>query len=341
MSTPTNHEEVKSFLLALGHSIAQKVRQQLQEQDIEKLSSVHKEGEDDTIYTIDREIEEILVPIIEQKAEALGGIFLLAEGIGENTDGVIYPTHYTVEQAQWRIIIDPIDGTRGLMYDKRSAFFLAGAAPNLGTETSLRDIEISVMVELPNSKQGFADYLWAIKNKGAFGKRLNLFTNQETDLRFQPSKATHLKGGFAQFSRFFPPGRAFTANLEDTLIDRLYPDAPAGKTIVFEDQYISTGGQMYELLVGHDRFCADIRDRVYPFLNKTIGTTIGHMCHPYDASAFLILEEAGCPVYNSFGQPFNAPMNLTENIGWMAFANPKLEAHIRPELFKLLEEVGL
>ena len=51
-----------------------------------------------------------------------------------------------------RIIIDPIDGTRGLMYDKRSAFFLAGAAPNRGDSTTLQDIEVAAMVELPTTR---------------------------------------------------------------------------------------------------------------------------------------------------------------------------------------------
>ena len=33
---------------------------------------------------------------------------------------------------QWRVIVDPIDGTRGLMYQKRSAWILTGVAPNRG-----------------------------------------------------------------------------------------------------------------------------------------------------------------------------------------------------------------
>ena len=35
--------------------------------------------------------------------------------------------------------------------------------------------------------------------------------------------------------------------------------AVAGKAACFEDQYLSTGGQLYELMAGHDRFIADIR----------------------------------------------------------------------------------
>ena len=31
------------------------------------------------------------------------------------------------------------------------------------------------------------------------------------------------------------------------------------KTALFDDQYISTGGQLYELMMGHDRMIADVR----------------------------------------------------------------------------------
>ena len=47
-------------------------------------------------------------------------------------------------EAVWRIIVDPIDGTRGLMYQKRSAWILTGVAPNRGPETNLQDIELAM-----------------------------------------------------------------------------------------------------------------------------------------------------------------------------------------------------
>ena len=50
-----------------------------------------------------------------------------------------------------RLIVDPIDGTRGIMYDKRPAWTLAAVAPNRGPHTGLRDCEVSVMIELPTS----------------------------------------------------------------------------------------------------------------------------------------------------------------------------------------------
>ncbi len=118
-----NHNLIKDILIQIGESVCKKVHQSLKEQTVEERSAVFKEGEDDTIYRIDRDVEEVLVPILEKNARQLNGIVLVAEGIGENTNGVVLPHGKRAESASLRIIMDPIDGTRGIMYDKRSAFF--------------------------------------------------------------------------------------------------------------------------------------------------------------------------------------------------------------------------
>ena len=77
------------------------------------------------------------------------------------------------EEAAFRILMDPIDGTRGLMYQKRSAWILTGVAPNRGPRTSLRDIELAVQTEIPLLKQHLSDSLWAVAGKGAAAERLS------------------------------------------------------------------------------------------------------------------------------------------------------------------------
>ena len=83
--------------------------------------------------------------------------------------------------------MDPVDGTRGLMYDKRPAWSLAGAAPNKGDATRLSDIEVAVMTELPTSKMAHGDVLWAIKGRGAKGVRESLSSTQDSGLGTQHS----------------------------------------------------------------------------------------------------------------------------------------------------------
>src|SRR5439155_17326595 len=125
-------------------------------------------------------IDTAVDPVLESFCEEWGKetpLVLIAEGL-EDEHGKeapqAFPRGTREEDAKLRLIVDPIDGTRGLMYDKRSAWALAGVAPNKGPGTRLRDIEVSLMTELPTSKMGHADVLWAIKGQGAHGERIDL-----------------------------------------------------------------------------------------------------------------------------------------------------------------------
>src|SRR4051794_12046088 len=96
----------------------------------------------DTIYAIDTVVEPMLDEFCREWSRTTP-LVLIAEGI-EGTDGVegvkVFPDGARDEDAKLRLLIDPIDGTRGIMYDKRPAWALAGVAPNNGPLTRLRDI---------------------------------------------------------------------------------------------------------------------------------------------------------------------------------------------------------
>ena len=117
----------------------------------------------DTIYAIDVVSERL----VDQFADRLGGqhsFVLIAEGLpGGQT---VFPRGTEEGAATWRIIVDPIDGTRGIMYQKRSAWILTGVAPNNGPETSLQDIVLAVQTEVPLLKQHLADQVWALEGRG-------------------------------------------------------------------------------------------------------------------------------------------------------------------------------
>ena len=328
------------MLLAIGSAVCNHVHSSLQKQDTERLSAVYKEDATDTIYQIDRDVEEIIIPLITPYAKELGGLVLMAEGIGDPDHGVVLPESMPADEAALRIIMNPIDGTRGIMYDKRSAFYLAAAAPNKGTDTRLSDIEVAVMTELPTSRSVLSDRLWAVKGKEVAAQTVNIATGDTKNWTPRPSQADTLLGGFAQIARFFPPGRALLAHIDDTLLSRLYPDADQTKTIVFEDQYISSGGQAYEMLRGHDRFIADIRAGLFRKVKAKGGKT-GHTCHPYDVCAFLIGQECGVVFTDLHGNAFDAPFSLTYPVDWIAYANQNLKEQIAPVFHQILKEEGL
>ena len=334
-----NHNLVQHMLAEAGRAVRNKVLNSLATSTEEQLSTVHQESYEDTIYTIDRHAEEVLLPVLTTYAGDAGGIVLMAEGIGDE-NGLTLPIGMEPDQANLRIIMDPIDGTRNIMYNKRAAFFLAGAAPNKGKSTRLSDIEVAVMVELPTSKQYLSDVLWAFKGEGCYAQSENVLDGTTIPRTIRPSKAKTIIGGFAQFSRFFPPGREILSAMEDEIIQTIMPSNPGGKAIVFEDQYICSGGQLYEMLMGHDRFIADVRGLLYAYLRKQ-GKEIGHVCHPYDVCAHLIGTEAGLIITDTEGNPVDAPFDLNATINWIGYANAYIMHEVRPLLMAMLKKYKL
>ncbi|MFI5357479.1 MAG: inositol monophosphatase, partial [Opitutales bacterium] len=211
----------------------------------------------DTIYAVDRISERAVLAWFDRHWPRRQPVELVMEGL-EGRGPVTFPRGTPVAQTRWKCILDPIDGTRGLMYDKRSAWSLAALAPQRGTETNLRDLVVAVMTELPTSKAGAADRYSAVRGGGVQGVRIDLRTGRRTRLGPRPSRARGVAHGFASLAKFFPEGKAWLATLEEKLWRELDPRGVAHGRPVFDDQYISTGGQLHELLAGHDRFIADL-----------------------------------------------------------------------------------
>ena len=87
-------------------------------------------------------------------------------------------------------------------------------------------------------------------------------------IALRPSRPPSIAHGYASIARFFPGARDELAALDEAIVlGALGPHAP-GKAHCFEDQYASTGGQLYELMAGHDRFVADLRPLLRPLLRQ-------------------------------------------------------------------------
>ena len=292
----------------------------------------------DTIYKIDTEVDPILETFCEEWSKTTP-LVLIAEGI-ENDDGTegakVFPRGAREKDAKIRLIVDPIDGTRGIMYDKRPAWALAGVAPNNGPRTRLRDIEVSVMTELPTSKMGYADVLTATRGRGATGTRVDLRSGDRAPLRLKPSDAPGIDHGFAMVANFFPGTKVLASEVMEHLVRHLVGAADVTKATVFDDQYISTGGQFYELIVGHDRFNADLRSIFYHVQDQPEGLCV----HPYDCAGLLIAEEAGVQLTDGLGNPLDGPLDCTTGLSWAGYANPTLRERIEPVLTAYLRELG-
>ena len=332
--------KLRDIFCEIGNAVCKHLYHIIRSQNFEQFSAIYALRPEDTIYQIDRNAELIIVPLLEKYAQEIGGIVLIAEGIGDENIPLLLPKGIREDQAKWRVIIDPIDGTKVLMYGKRSAFFLAGIAPNLGKNTSLADIQVAVMTELPTAKALYSDTFWAIKGKGVGGFSTNLMSQEQTLKMPSPSQAITIKGGFAQLTRFYAPARDLIAKIEEELLEILFPYLENEQSATFEDQYMASSGQLYELLVGHDRFIADFRPLVYSWLAKN-GKRIGHTAHPYDLCTILIAKEAGIIITDELGGELNAKMHTTIPVGWIGYANVHIQEEVEKTLQMLLQKYGL
>src|SRR5689334_2220680 len=155
----------------------------------------------DTIYAVDRVSEAVLLERFAEIAERWSFV-LVAEGLGA-TGRMVLPSATNADDAELRIIVDPIDGTRGLMYQKRPAWILTGVARNRGAATNLADIEIALQPEIPILKQHLCDTLWVIDGELG-GERLDRISGARLPLTPHPSGAATLAQGFGSMVRFFP-----------------------------------------------------------------------------------------------------------------------------------------
>jgi hypothetical protein len=217
------------------------------------------------------------------------------------------------------------------MYQKRPAWILTGVAPNRGERTSLRDVRVALQTEIPLVRQHLCDAFWAVDGVVG-GERLDRLTGARTPLAPRPSRAPSIDQGFGGVARFFPGGRAELAAIDDAVVARVLGPPPPGRALAFEDQYISTGGQLYELLVGHDRWIADLR----PLVGEGM-----LCCHPYDLCTESIARAAGVVVTDARGAPLDAPLDVHSDLAWVAFANAAIAERVGGALAAVLRERGL
>jgi fructose-1,6-bisphosphatase/inositol monophosphatase family enzyme len=272
---------------------------------LDDMALVEGETPADTIYAIDAVTDDGLVAWFERHWPE--PVEVVSEGLHE-------PVVVGTGEPRLTVIVDTIDGTRGLMYDKRAAWALAAAGPHGGR---LADVVAAAMTEIPTTKQWGADQLSTTRGRGAVvADRVDVLAGGRAPLAVRPSRATDLEHGFGQVAKFFPAGKVALAEVEAAVL------AAVGATVVFDDEYLATGGQVHELATGRDRFVADLRPLVTPTL----------ACHPYDICTSLVLEEAGGVVTDPWGDRLDAPLDTITPVAWAGYANRTLAELLGPVL---------
>jgi len=302
------------------------------------LHAVERTAASDTIYRIDRIGEEALLKWFAANWPEHLPIDIVAEGLGDES-GERFPE--SAPEAVMTVLIDPIDGTRGLMHDKRSAWVLAGAAwKPMKAGPLLGDLVAGSMVEIPVTRQAVSDSTcgW-LSSEGCYlseSAREREGSGQAESITLRSSFATDLRHGFATFASYFPEGREEIVRIEKEFLSSHLPETESGSPLVFADQYISSGGQVFELLSGRDRMVADLR----PLVFQKLGIHDGLTCHPYDLACLPAAFASGCIFEDPFGGPIRAPVDTTSPVAWVGYANEKLAGQLRPLLIRALEKRG-
>lgn len=320
--TRLDHRSLVVRLRAIQVEIRGALRAYMMAQETAVLSRTVRDGDGDTIFGIDVAVEEILLRQCEQWGESQHFVLL---GEGFPPSGVEFGRPGR-GGPPFRLLVDPVDGTRGLMFDKRSAWCLIGAAPDRGAATRLQDVEVAVMTELPTTRQATSDVLWAVPDEPAHGERHDIATGAVRRLPIAPSPATTLRHGFATVSSYFPGGKALLGALDEAIVARALGGWNPEKAEVYTDQYICSGGQLAEVALGRDRFVLDVR----PLVHHKLGVTSSLACRPYDLVTWRIAQAAGCVVCDPFGEPLDAPLDTTTNLSFACYANRKLAELLIP-----------
>ena len=233
-----------------------------------------------------------------------------------------------------RIALDPIDGTRNLMADLRSAWTVVSFAGPGAAAPRLADLSYGLVSEIPDSRGGRYRSLEARTSRECTLELRELHSGTLVSRRtLTPDGDARVDHGYFPFFRYSPDQRPALATIETTFAERLRVHEGANLRHFFDDQYISNAGQLFLLSIGTYRMIADVRG----WLARRMGTTTVNS-HPYDvAGAIFCARAAGCVVEAPLGEELAFELDVTTAVDFVGFTNRATAARLRPHLDAALD----
>lgn len=197
------NESLRLKLCDLQKHMLRAILEARNEHSTDQLASISEQTAADVIYAIDTIADQALHQWFSTNWPHEHPVQIIMEGI-EDDEVCTYPSGTPVKDTVLKCIIDPIDGTREIMYDKRSAWILTGLAPQRFESNSLQDIQIAAMTEIPTSRQWRADQISASRGEGLQCQALDVRNDYTaTTTILHPSDATDVRHAFGTIIRFF------------------------------------------------------------------------------------------------------------------------------------------
>lgn len=196
------NESLRLKLCDLQKHMLRAILEARNEHSTDQLASISEQTAADVIYAIDTIADQALHQWFSTNWPHEHPVQIIMEGI-EDDEVCTYPSGTPVKDTVLKCIIDPIDGTREIMYDKRSAWILTGLAPQRFESNSLQDIQIAAMTEIPTSRQWRADQISASRGEGLQCQALDVRNDYTaTTTILHPSDATDVRHAFGTIIRF-------------------------------------------------------------------------------------------------------------------------------------------
>lgn len=208
----------------------------------------------------------------------------------------------------WRYLCDPLDGTRPLLVDKRSAWVLVGAGRGA---TTLEQLELSVVVEVPTRRAAYGLMAWADRDGHLVAVDEDLRDGTVQPVVLSPRRGDELEHSFVTVVRFAPGHGA--------AIGRWADEHLAGLT-TFDDLVPCSAGQLMGLASGADAAVFDPRPVLAP------GTMAAH---PYDLAGLWVARAAGAVVEALPAGPLDVPLAVDHPVAWAGYANEAVAQRLR------------
>jgi fructose-1,6-bisphosphatase/inositol monophosphatase family enzyme len=327
-------------LVALCDAIREAARDALEVADASGdrrgVSDPVRQGAGDVTYAID-ERTELAVDRWFREAAREAPVSLLTEDSGWRHLGP-GPGGGTVELPGFghggpRIALDPIDGTRNLMADLRSAWTVVSFAPAGAGEPRLGDLTFGMLSEIPDTRAAL--YRTFRAAGGPCELELRRLGTRELvrERELAPDGDARVDRGYFPFFRYAPDQRPALARIEARFFALAAEREGAELRHVFDDQYISNAGQLALLALGTYRSIVDVRG----WLARSRGVaTI--TSKPYDvAGAIVCARAAGCVVEGPRGAALDFPIDVSTPVDFVGFVNAATRARLAPLLDEALD----
>jgi hypothetical protein len=331
-------DELRALADAIRGTVRAAVRAGVERGSLDELATPRGQGAGDVTFGIDVPSEEALDRWFTERARE-GPLSLFSEDrgwrhLGPARGGAMPRELPGFDHGGPRIMVDPIDGTRNLMADLRSAWTLVSFAPAGPGEPRLSDLVGGFLAEIPPSNAATYRVLTAsagscelAEHDLAGGTRL-----RARRLRVDPT--ARVERGYFPFFRYEPAHRPALARLERAFFERLARHEGTDPRAVYDDQYISSAGQLALLALGTYRMVVDARALVARRAGVSAVTS-----KPYDvAGAILCARAAGAVVTAADGSELDFPLDATTPVDFVGYANAATRERLEPHWLAVLAE---